>query len=111
MLCRKRINFHERCENEVYTDGTEGYCQEHWYRYQIGLDFHDPSNDFDYEDPFFEMLESIENETFFNISFLKQKIWKKKIKHKANLETQGLCTSLKLDLYRCFQALESNKRV
>jgi len=67
MFCRKRIGTHERCENHVYTDGTEGYCQEHWHRYQIGLDFHDPSNDFDYEDPYFYLLDELQTSgNFFN---------------------------------------------
>lgn len=84
MLCRKKIGFHERCENKVYTDGTEGYCQEHWHRYQIGLDFHDPSNDFDYEDSFFELLESLEKETFFttNFSETKEETFKQKIEER-----------------------------
>lgn len=59
MLCRKRISFSERCNTRVNNDSTQGYCQYHWHRYQIGLDFHDPSQDFDYEDAIlYEFLNS-----------------------------------------------------
>jgi hypothetical protein len=51
MQCRKRLSCNERCNTKVHTDSTQGYCQHHWHCYQIGLDFHDPSYDYDYEDP------------------------------------------------------------
>ena len=50
MQCRKRLSQNKRCIEEVYTDSTQGYCNYHWHCYQIGLDFHDPSYDYDYED-------------------------------------------------------------
>jgi hypothetical protein len=59
MLCRKRISFSSRCNTRVSNDVTQGYCPYHWHRYQSGLDFHDPSQDFDYEDPIlYEFLNS-----------------------------------------------------
>jgi hypothetical protein len=51
MQCRKRLSCNGRCFEKVHTDSTQGYCQYHWHCYQIGLDFHDPSYDYDYEDP------------------------------------------------------------
>lgn len=51
MQCRKRLSHNKRCFEKVNTDSTQGYCQYHWHCYQIGLDFHDPSYDYDYEDP------------------------------------------------------------
>lgn len=51
MQCRKRLSCNGRCIEKVHTDSTQGYCQYHWHCYQIGLDFHDPSYDYDYEDP------------------------------------------------------------
>jgi hypothetical protein len=51
MQCRKRLSYNERCNEKVHTDSTQGYCRYHWNCYQIGLDFHDPSYDYDYEDP------------------------------------------------------------
>ena len=59
MLCRKRVSFSSRCNTRVSNDATQGYCPYHWHRYQSGLDFHDPSQDFDYEDPIlYEFLNS-----------------------------------------------------
>jgi hypothetical protein len=59
MLCRKRISFSSRCNTRVSNDSRQGYCPYHWHRYQSGLDFHDPSQDFDYEDPIlYEFLNS-----------------------------------------------------
>jgi len=51
MECRKRLSYNKRCNQKIYTDSTQGYCDYHWHCYQIGLDFHDPSYDYDYEDP------------------------------------------------------------
>lgn len=56
MQCRKRLSYNKRCVEKAHNDSTCGYCQYHWHRYQIGLDFHDPSQDYDYEEPFLEEL-------------------------------------------------------
>jgi hypothetical protein len=66
MQCRKRLEAGKdtRCANKA---STEGYCAEHWYEYQIGLEFHDPSQDFDYIDPELnELLSTLENSGFYN---------------------------------------------
>jgi hypothetical protein len=66
MYCRKKLNqeTNERCTSK---EKIYGYCEYHWNRYQNGLDFHDPSKDFEYVDEDLnELLEVLEKEDYFS---------------------------------------------
>jgi hypothetical protein len=99
MQCRKRLQVGKeiRCKHKAT---VEGYCQEHWHLYQIGIEFHDPSQDFDYEDPELnDLIETLERDDFFNNHSIDHLIPKKEIlkidlgkfsKDKENVHTSGL---------------------
>jgi len=70
MQCRKRLQINKdvRCKHNAT---IEGYCQEHWQLYQLGVEFHDPSQDYDYEDPELnDLIQTLEREDFFEISVM-----------------------------------------
>ena len=89
MQCRKRLTHNKRCCSIIYTDSTQGYCQYHWHRYQIGLDFHDPSYDYEYEDPI--LNEFLEN-NFIDNSIIQETFIFKEIPRSKNIDLEQLST-------------------
>lgn len=70
MFCRKKLHGDNRCTIKIDKHSTHGYCQEHWALYQLGVEFHDPSRDFPFEDQDLnELLMELEQENFFNYHF------------------------------------------
>lgn len=91
MQCRKKLSHNNRCDSFVYTDSTQGYCEYHWHMYQIGVDFHDPSYDYDYEDPILkEFLENYENYNFIDSSITRERLILKEIPRSKNINLEEL---------------------
>jgi hypothetical protein len=92
MQCRKRLHQNERCITKVHTDSTQGYCQYHWHCYQIGLDFHDPSYDYDYEDPILkDFLDNFIPESSEYFPTINQEIFElKEIKEVKNVNLESI---------------------
>ena len=66
MYCRKKLTNHKRCTFQVSDLKHQGYCSEHWELYQLGVEYHDPVNDFDYEDiELNELIEDLEYNQFY----------------------------------------------
>jgi hypothetical protein len=69
MLCRKKLPGNKRCQISIQ-NSAHGYCEEHWALYQLGVEFHDPSQDYPFEDlDIYETLMELEKENFFNHHF------------------------------------------
>jgi hypothetical protein len=69
MLCRKKLPGNKRCQITIQ-NSTHGYCEEHWALYQLGVEFHDPSFDYPFEDiETNELFMELENKNFFNHHF------------------------------------------
>jgi hypothetical protein len=69
MFCRKKLPGNKRCQINIQ-NSTHGYCEEHWALYQLGVEFHDPSFDYPFEDiETNELLMELEKENFFNHHF------------------------------------------
>jgi len=92
MQCRKRLSCDERCIEKVNTDSTQGYCQYHWHCYQIGLDFHDPSYDYDYEDPILkDFLDNFIPESSEDFPTINNEIFEfKEITKNKNIDLESL---------------------
>jgi hypothetical protein len=66
MYCRKKLNHNIRCPIKINDLSCQGYCSEHWALYQLGVEYHDPTQDFDLEDAeLFDMIQQIEESQFF----------------------------------------------
>jgi hypothetical protein len=66
MYCRKKLLTNNRCTFQVSDLKHQGYCSEHWELYQLGVEYHDPMNDFDYEDnEVNELIEDLEYSQFY----------------------------------------------
>lgn len=69
MFCRKKLPGNKRCNIEINNHSTHGYCEEHWALYQLGVEFHDPSQDYPFEDKELnELLMELERGNFFHHS-------------------------------------------
>lgn len=69
MFCRKKLPGNKRCNIEINNHSNQGYCQEHWALYQLGVEFHDPSQDYPFEDKELnELLMELERGNFFHYS-------------------------------------------
>lgn len=100
MYCRKKLNQHtnERCTS---TGKIQGYCEYHWHRYQSGLDFHDPSKDFEYiDDDLNDLLQVLDKEDYFIDSIIQNLTIKDKnilIKHDFSDITQTINNTIAKD--------------
>jgi hypothetical protein len=72
MFCRKKLPGNKRCTININKHSTHGYCEEHWALYQLGVEFHDPSQDYPLEDSDLnELLMELEQENFFTQSIIR----------------------------------------
>jgi hypothetical protein len=67
MYCRKKLPGNHRCNIEIDKHSAHGYCEEHWALYQLGVEFHDPSQDYPFEDQDLnELLMELDRGNFYH---------------------------------------------
>lgn len=74
MFCRKKIythyGSHRRCETLVDTPDTNGYCQGHWFEYQLGEIPYISEQDYEFSiEEYQELLYNLDSFSRHNISF------------------------------------------